>query len=153
MSPAATDDLIDAIARAPVRVARGTVALARTWRGRFILAWIVVQAALPTLYYVARRDPHDERFAWRMFSPMRMINCEPQFRVDGTEPPIKLEQRFHKAWVELAQRGRFAIVEAMGAKLCHDLPDKRIVLQMKCVAIDQSVEEWGGYDICHVPRL
>ena len=47
-------------------------ALAATWRGRFILVFVLSQLLLPLHYYVGRRDPHDERFAWRMFSPMRM---------------------------------------------------------------------------------
>jgi hypothetical protein len=50
-------------------------ALARTGRGRFIIAFLAVQLLLPLHYYLVRHDPHDERFAWRMFSPMRMADC------------------------------------------------------------------------------
>lgn len=135
----------------PATVARGAIALTRTWRGRFILAWLVVQAALPLLYYAARRDPHDERFAWRMFSPMRMIQCEPSFTIDDQK--VDLNARFHEAWIEIAQRGRFSVVEAMGARLCAERRDSHVQLTLTCTQLDGSVERWGGYDVCNVPEL
>ena len=94
--------------------------LLATWRGRFIAAWLVVQIALPLVYYTVRRDPHDERFAWRMFSPMRMVRCEPG--VHRRRSTVRLNQRFHTAWINIARRGRFDVVEAMAARLCHDIP-------------------------------
>jgi hypothetical protein len=142
---------VTSLAQLPATLAHGARALARTWRGRFILAWIVAQAALPLLYYTARRDPHDERFAWRMFSPMRMIQCTPQFTMDDQELP--LGGTFHEAWLDIAGRGRFAVVEAMGARLCAQHPGKRIELRMSCAQIDGSTETWGGYDVCTVPEL
>src|SRR5262249_10606342 len=53
-----------AIARLPV--IRNVVDLLRTRAGWFIAVFLVLQLALPLHYYVLRRDPHDERFAWRM---------------------------------------------------------------------------------------
>jgi hypothetical protein len=138
-------------AELPGALVRGTRALVGTWRGRLILAWIAVQIALPVFYYRSRRDPHDERFAWRMFSPMRMIQCQPQFLLD--DKPIDLGGKFHEAWIDIAGRGRFDVVEAMGARLCHDLPNKRIELRMQCRQLDGTVENWGGYDVCTVPEL
>jgi hypothetical protein len=134
-----------------VDLVSSTRALASTWRGRFILAWIAVQAALPLLYYAGRHDPHDERFAWRMFSPMRMIKCQPQFVMNDQELPLGKE--FHEAWIEIAGRGRFAVVEAMGARLCTEHPHTRIELRMSCRQLDGTVETWGGYDVCTVPEL
>ena len=135
----------------PAQVPAAVVRLTRTWRGRLILTWIVVQLALPLLYYTVRRDPHDERWAWRMFSPMRMIQCEPQFIVD--DKPIDLRTRFHEGWIELAQRGRYSILESMGARLCAEQPGKRIELQMSCKQLDGSVETSPGYVICTVTDL
>jgi hypothetical protein len=42
-----------------------------TWQ-----VFVVSQPLLPLHYCMANRDDHDERFAWRMFSPMRMTRCE-----------------------------------------------------------------------------
>jgi hypothetical protein len=137
-------DLVD-------RAVREVRALAATWRGRFILAWLAAQLALPLLYYTSRHDRHDERFAWRMFSPMRMIKCSPQFVVDGA--PIDLATHFHEGWLDLAGRGRYAVLEAMGARLCADLPHQSIELHMTCETIDHRVETLPGYDICIVKHL
>ena len=46
-----------------------------TWRGRLIVAVVLAQLLIPLTYY-SHRDPHDERFAWRMFSPMRMLGSD-----------------------------------------------------------------------------
>jgi hypothetical protein len=126
-------------------------ALAATWRGRFILVFVVSQLLLPLHYYVGRRDPHDERFAWRMFSPMRMTKCAPSFAIDGK--PLSLAGQFHEAWIELAERGRFVVVEAMGAKLCHDHPGSSVTVALDCTYLDRPAARFGGFDICTAPRL
>jgi len=126
-------------------------ALLSTWRGRFIAAFLAVQLAVPLAYYTARRDPHDERFAWRMFSPMRMVQCDPRVVVD--DRPFSLGGRFHEAWIELARRGRFVVIEAMAAELCRERPGRSVRVSMTCRALDGTEEHWGGYDMCEVPEL
>jgi hypothetical protein len=139
------------ISEAPAIAARSVRALASTWRGRFILAWLAVQLALPLVYYTMRHDRHDERFAWRMFSPMRMIKCNPQFVAGGK--PVDLASRFHEDWIRIAQRGRYAVIEAMGARLCADTPRTPIELHMTCDNLDGSVETFPVYDVCIVKHL
>jgi hypothetical protein len=126
-------------------------ALLSTGRGRFIAVFVAVQALLPLHYYLARRDRHDERFAWRMFSPMRMVQCDLRFIEDGQ--PIALGSRFHEAWIELARRGRFVVIEAMAADLCREKDGRRVVVTMSCRYVDGTREDWGGYDMCSVPEL
>ncbi len=133
---------------APIRHVR---ALLSTWRGRFIAVFFVVQLLLPLHYYVARRDPHDERFAWRMFSPMRMARCTPKVALDGK--PLDLESEFHEAWLELADRGRFVVIEAMAAHLCHKHPGSSVVVTMDCTYLDRDADSYGGFDMCQVPLL
>lgn len=124
--------------------------LLSTWRGRGIAAFVLLQLLLPLAYY-ARKDPHDERFAWRMFSPMRMAHCVPSASIDDT--PFNLGGEFHEAWLELASRGRFQVIEAMGAKLCGEHPNSRVRIQIDCSYIDREPRTWGGYDMCFVPEL
>ena len=76
---------------------------------------------LPLHYYVARRDPHDERFAWRMFSPMRMTKCTAR-RSPSTSSPSSSDAKFHEAWLEIAQRGRFVVIEAMAREAVQREP-------------------------------
>jgi hypothetical protein len=126
-------------------------ALTSTWRGRFILVFFVVQLLLPLHYYVARHDPHDERFAWRMFSPMRMTRCSAQFSVDNK--PFTLAGKFHEAWGEIASRGRFVVIEAIAHKLCAEHPGKAVGLSLRCSYIDRPNADFGHADMCKEPEL
>lgn len=125
--------------------------LLRTWRGRFIILFLLVQLLLPLRYYIHNRDPHDERFAWRMFSPMRMVQCSPRFTVAGKLVDPRSE--FHEAWAEIAGRGRFVVIEAMGKELCKRHPKAPVRVDLDCLYLDQSKQQFGGYDMCQVPQL
>jgi hypothetical protein len=129
-------------------------ALLATGRGRFIAAFLAVQLLVPLTYYTVRRDPHDERFAWRMFSPMRMVQCDPRFVVD--DQPFALGSRFHEAWIELAKRGRYVVIEAMAAELCRE-PGARagrsVRVSLTCRGLDGADEFRGGHDLCRIPEL
>ena len=133
------------------RAIRHLRALTSTWTGRFILAFVAIQLLLPVHYYLGRRDPHDERFAWRMFSPMRMAHCTPHFTLD--HKPLALDSVFHEAWIEIAERGRFVVVEAMAARLCEMHPGSSVVVSMDCAYLDREPRTWGGFDMCQVPLL
>lgn len=125
--------------------------LPTTWRGRFILAFLLVQLHLPLRYYLSHRDPHDERFAWRMFSPIRMAQCKPNVTI-GDEPAA-LNREFHEAWIEIAKRGRFVVVEAMGAKLCAKYLGKEVRVTLDCTYLDRGPRVYGGFNMCNVPEL
>jgi hypothetical protein len=125
--------------------------LLSTWRGRFIVAFLVVQLALPLHYYVLRYDPHDERYAWRMFSPMRMTRCTPRFSIDNQ--PVALGTKFHEAWIEIASRGRYVVLEGMAAKLCRNNAGKRVELSVDCTYLDRPAAHFGHADMCKEPEL
>lgn len=144
-------DLSSRIVHGIERIPRGVLALLRSWQGIVILVVVASQLLLPLHYYTARRDPHDERFAWRMFSPMRMARCTPQFTVN--EQPIALAPEFHEAWIALAKRGRFVVIEAMGARLCAKNPNAAVHFMMECQYPGVPPATWGGYDMCKVPEL
>jgi hypothetical protein len=148
-----------------VTASRWIRALVSTWRGRAIAAFLALQLVLPLHYYVARKDRHDERFAWRMFSPTRMMTCSdpddvglpprnrrpPRFTVD--DEPVVLGTMFHEAWLEIAKRGRHAVLEKIGATLCDVHPGSAVYMTMACTHLDGSVEQIGGFDLCKVPEL
>ena len=125
--------------------------LVSSWPGRFIVVFVLVQLLLPLRYYIGHRDKHDERFAWRMFSPIRMVSCTPRFTVGGTV--IEPRNEFHEAWQKIAERGRFVVIEAMGRELCTRYPKSAVVVDLTCTNLDKSIESYGGYDICQVPYL
>jgi hypothetical protein len=104
-----------------------------------------------------------------MFSPMRMSKCAPEFRVDGQ--PVQLYREFHDAWIEVAKRGRFRVLENMAAKLCEEHPGKAVTLRLECrylghglvlkngtgpdVVADPSTSPvvYGGFDMCQLPEI
>lgn len=132
-------------------VVRHVVALARSWQGWVIMVVVVAQLLIPLRYYVRHRDPHDERFAWRMFSPMRMARCAPRFIVD--EQPYPLDREFHEAWIEIAARGRYEVIERMGARLCERKSEGTVEVWLDCKYVDGTAQTYGGYDMCMVPRI
>ena len=126
-------------------------ALSKTKRGRFIIAFLAIQLLLPLHYYFLRHDPHDERFAWRMFSPMRMTKCTTRFAVD--KQPVQLGSEFHEAWVEIANRGRYSVLEGMASKLCQEHPGKPVELSVDCTYLDRPSGHIGHADMCKEPEL
>jgi hypothetical protein len=121
-------------------------ALLSTWRGRLIAAFLLVQALLPLDYYCVRRDFHDERFAWRMFSPMRMTKCRLAVTVD--KQPVDLGATFHEAWIEIAQRGRATVIEEIAHKLCREHPGAPVNVTVDCKYMDRPDARYGGFDLC-----
>jgi hypothetical protein len=148
---ALTTRIIDGIGRLFRRFPSQVRALGRSWQGIVIGVVVVSQLLLPLHYYVARRDPHDERFAWRMFSPMRMARCTPTVMIDGTRASLGSE--FHEAWLEIAARGRFRVIEEMGARLCAKHPQRQVEVSIDCTYIDRPSQSYGGWDMCTVPQL
>lgn len=127
-------------------------ALLRTWRGKLILLVVASQLLLPLHYYLARYDYHDERFAWRMFSPIRMTTCTPEATVDGK--PFALGGEFHEFWIEAARRGRLGVVEAMGQRLCHEHPGAAVTITLRCTYLDREQPVlFGGFNLCDAPGI
>jgi len=130
---------------------RAVSGMIRTWQGWLIMAVVASQLLLPLHYYTVRRDPHDERFAWRMLSPMRTTDCAVRATLDGT--PLPLEREFPEAWIALARRGRFAVIEEMGARLCEKYKRKPVVFQLECKYVGKPPELFGGFNMCNVPLI
>lgn len=131
------------------RRARGSSPGAKPKRALvFIHLYLAVQIALPLTYYNLRRDKYDERFAWRMFSAERMVQCRHVFRVDGK--PVRLGSRLHEAWLTLASRGRREVLEAIAARLCAGDPGKPVTLELTCKTADKKIEQpsAGLWDLC-----
>lgn len=124
----------------------------RKWIFIFIHVFIAVQLVLPLAYYVGEGDEHDERFAWRMFSPVRMLQCQPVFTVD--DRPAQLGGIFHEAWVELAKRGRVQVVEAMARELCERNPGAAVRAELRCSKVTgERYTQGGAWDVCTVGSM
>ena len=128
------------------------------WRTPFIAAWLIVQLVLPASYYVraasvppegeGHADAYDERWSWRMFSPVRMLRCKPEYTLDG-QGPANLERYVHSAWISLLKRGRMDVVEGVSAHLCAREEVESVRLELECreadgtrVPIIDASREW-----------
>lgn len=89
-------------------------------RLRSLIIWVFLawNLAVPLRYYLGD-DPFDERFAWRMFSPTRMVSCEVRL-YDAARQPIDLSQQLHVAWINLLKRARLSVLDQVALKLCAD---------------------------------
>ena len=119
----------------------------------FIICFLALQVALPIQYYTCREDEYDERFAWRMFSPERMVQCRPTFWLsggaDGRRERANLSREFHQAWIETARRGRLEVVRRMALTLCDEYPDKQVRVDLTCTPIDgEPYQRTADYDVC-----
>lgn len=88
-------------------------------RNAFIVLFLLVQVLLPLRYYV-RDDLFDERFAWRMFSPIRVTDCTVGWTEgrDGGEEPLDLDALLPQPWIGLMRRARMDVVEGFGRHRC-----------------------------------
>jgi hypothetical protein len=77
------------------------------------LAWVVMHLLIPLRYYLPGSDRYDERFAWRMFSAVRVQHCNVTvtelFR--GRERTVALLEILPAPWVALLERNRPAVIE------------------------------------------
>ena len=130
----------------------------RTPKRAFIGLFLAIQIAVPLSYYLGD-DKLDERFAWRMFSTVRMARCIdldsrsqlPAFFVDSR--PIPLYRHFHEAWVSLAKRGRKSVIAEMAQHLCEQYPGSEVRVRYSCFGHGKQIlgSSGGGANLCGGP--
>lgn len=104
----------------------------------FIAAYLVLQLGLPLRYYL-RDEPFDERFAWRMFSPIRMIDCDVRFTEPSANGRAEVDPRTEvdHVWLGLMGRARVAVVSGYGAHHCEKLRARRknpeLYVDLRCM--------------------
>ncbi|TNE86278.1 MAG: hypothetical protein EP330_21290 [Deltaproteobacteria bacterium] len=81
--------------------------------------FLAVQFALPLSYY-ASGNPLDERFAWRMFSPIRMVHCTATFHEVGPEGRRRLDlgKEVPEVWETWVDRGHTRVIREVGEHIC-----------------------------------
>lgn len=93
---------------------------------RFIGAFLAFQLLVPLTYYM-RDDPYDERFAWRMFSAIRVYGCR-TWAYDIHEGPdgerreqrLDLSKEIHVAWITTMRRNRRDVIHAFLRRRCEE---------------------------------
>lgn len=105
---------------------------------------LLLQLAGPLGYYLGS-DPFDERFAWRMFSGLRVTPCHAQVfeERNGKLTPLVLTGRaqgphgaLHPAWRHLIERNRTVVIEKFMTTRCTEPNTTRITLISRCRLFD-----------------
>ena len=91
-------------------------------RSAFIALVLASQLLLPLRYYVGD-DLFDERFAWRMFSPIRVTACRVEwFEVrDGARLPLQPSEDIPVPWVSLMTRARRSVISTYARRRCEQM--------------------------------
>lgn len=87
-------------------------------RSAFIAGFLALQIAVPVSYYLGD-TPLDERFAWRMFSPIRVRPCRVAVYEGDSSTPLSLTRDYHIVWHELLARARPGVVRAIADDRCR----------------------------------
>jgi hypothetical protein len=97
--------------------------------------WLLValQVAIPASYYV-RADRDDERFAWRMFSAVRVKRCEVELREqhEGVWQEVDMAPVVHASWRNALKRGRRRVIERLLEKRCEQPGTEAAELLRRC---------------------
>lgn len=126
------------------------------WVEILIAVFVAFQLIVPATYYL-RDDPYDERFAWRMFSNIRLYQCRPtafERREGAAEAPVQLTRHVHQAWINTVARNRVDVIVAMLDKRCEEPDMERVRLVNECHKTDGEELEPIEYALeCRTGRL
>lgn len=123
--------------------------------------WLAValQIAIPASYYLRSSDLDDERFAWRMFSDVRVKRCRVRaFEVgeQGRRSEIALGQTLHSSWVHSLERGRRAVMlRFLESRCAPSITAAQLVRHCAGVSRDEAVERYVyecGTRVLHGPE-
>jgi hypothetical protein len=109
----------------------------------FIAAFLAFQISMPLRYYLGDRG-YDERFSWRMFSTIRMQQCDMQIsesvaRGGDGEPAfrdVRVRRDVQAAWVNLLERVRMPVVEKYLERRCEQQDASLVRYTRRCTDTD-----------------
>ena len=114
---------------------------ARKAANALIVVVLAYHVGMPLTYYLSGRV-YDERFSWRMFSTVRLHQCE--VAVTETVPsggqqlerPVQLAADLQSAWVGVLERMRPSVIEKYLARRCELAGATTAMLVGRCLDTD-----------------
>ncbi|MCB9630275.1 MAG: hypothetical protein H6725_23105 [Sandaracinaceae bacterium] len=105
----------------------------------FIVLAVAAQLLVPLTYYL-RDDPYDERFAWRMFSGVRLQQCDAVATEvhAGAERRVALYGAVSPGWVANLERNRRAVIDRFLEHRCALEGVSAVRLTNRCRDVDGS---------------
>ncbi len=125
----------------------------RRWKSLLIAAVVVFQLLLPVRYY-ANDDEFDERFSWRMFSPIRVVRCDVRWTEGAAKRPVKVSADVHFVWTSLMKRARMDVFEGYAKRRCEKLATakqpQQVYVDLACHHPDGKVRRPipPGHNLC-----
>lgn len=118
---------------------------ARTLAKRVFFAFLAFQVLVPMTYYL-RDDAYDERFAWRMFSAIRLHQCVTTATEDSGEgfETIPLARVIHNAWIRHLSRNRRDVVESFLERRCDEESVRAVRVINECRGV---ADEWYEHQV------
>ena len=109
----------------------------------FIL-FLGVQMYFALSYYMGKY-PWDERFAWRMFSTVRSLQCKPQAWIQNHQAKqacphhsqhkcnaVRFTQDVHMIWYNLMKRGRKEVIQSWVKRICARPQTEALYFSLQC---------------------
>jgi hypothetical protein len=92
----------------------------RRFQNLFIMCVLALQIIVPLSYYVSDRA-YDERFSWRMFSTLRLRDCQVQVleTAGGARREVAVQRDVQLAWLRLLERMRSSVIDKYLARRCE----------------------------------
>jgi hypothetical protein len=117
-----------------------------------IIITLSSQLLIPLSYYIRDAHPFDERFAWRMFSPIRMVECSTVWREGEDRHRVRPSDHVHIVWLNLMKRMREDVVRRYISHRCQELVedggDPHVYAETHCllpnddvVGLDREISE------------
>ena len=109
--------------------------------GAVICGFLLFQIITPLSYYLGGGGP-DERFSWRMFSSVRMRECQVALyettERDGRqiEQFVPLETILQSVWIKRLNRDQPAVVRKFLRWRCQQPGVKQLRYEMRCIMPD-----------------
>jgi len=131
--------------KAPSKEQSASDGLSRLQRHILVVLFLAIQIALPAHYYLFS-DPYDERFAWRMYSSMRMVKCQTAiYEGQGAErKKIKLSREIGMPWVKGISRGKLRVLHAYADRRCAEMKaegkEAKLYASVRCKLPDGSID-------------
>jgi hypothetical protein len=100
---------------------------------------VALQIAIPASYYLRDADHDDERFAWRMFSGVRLKRCTALVREHrgGKVAPVTLRGVLHSSWIHALERGRVRVIEQFLRSRC-DRGAESVLMERRCQSVERG---------------
>ncbi len=129
----------------------------RSLENAFIACFLLFMLAMPLRYYLGGRG-FDERFSWRMFSTIRMLDCKVKVQDvlggAGRTREVPLVKEVQVAWIGMLERARGLVVQKLLERRCDEAGVTLARYHLECTSPDGStLPDVDRHMVCKIREL